>query len=169
MSKKYYYTKIIDFEVLIEAIKLRTSLRSVFTGCSISLDANGQATEDNIELTFSRALLSSELDEITSIINAIDETYDLTVRKNIERDTMRWAIIQGQTLIEQFGANNLYRQKTEEQILALNTQYMSLTHSFLTGSLNLAHSILSDMQPDANISQEEIDEFKLRLEIVLGL
>ena len=169
--QKYFYTKSVDSEVLNEAICLRTSLRKVIVGVLVSdeLKPDGTPIDNNIELQFTRALTSAEQDEITNIINAVGPTYDLMIRKNIENDTMAWAMKQGQTILAQFGANNLFRGKTNVQVDALVTQYPDLIHSLVTGSLSATYRIFSAMTPDANISQEEIDEFKLRLAIVLGL
>lgn len=170
--EKYFYTKEgIDSEVVGEAIRLRTTLKDVFIGgfTSDKRDAQGDIFDDNIELQFTRALVSSEQDEITGIINMIGPSYDLMIRKNIELNTMSWAIKKGSEILAQFGANNLYRGKTEEQIEALVTQYPELIHSLVTGSLQTTYGIFLAMVPDANISQEEIDEFRIRLQIILGL
>lgn len=171
--EKYFYTKSgVNSEVLTEAICLRTSLRKVFIGVSISEKISTETNnifDDNIEIQFSRALTSIEQDEITNLINMIGPMYDLMIRKNIELNTMNWALKTGQELMAQFGANNLYRQKTPQQIVELITNYSELINSLLTGSLQTAYGVFSTMHPDANISQEEIDEFKLRLEIVLGV
>jgi len=172
MEKIFYTKSDIDSEVLTEAICLRTTLRKVFIGCLISdkLDPNtGLVFDDNIEIQFTRALISTELDEITNLINMVGPMYDLMIRKNIENNTMAWAIKTGQTIMAQFGANNLYQGKTQDQVTALSTQYPDLIHSLVTGSLTVTYSIFATMVPDANITQPEIDEFKLRLEIVLGL
>ncbi len=171
--EKIFYTKSgINVEVLTEAIQLRTTIRKELIGVLISEKINpdtGLVCDDNIEIQFTRALVSSELDEITNLINMVGPMYDLMIRKNIELNTMSWAIKTGQTLMAQFGANNLYAQKTTAQVTALATQYPELIHSFITGSLQTAYGIFLAMTPDANITQEEIDEFKLRLEIILGL
>lgn len=163
MSEKYFYTKELDSNVLEEAVKLRTTLRGIFEGVLYS--ATG---DDNIELQFSRALTSSEQDELTLLVNEMSDTYDLVVRKKLELVTMAWAEKNGHDILRQFGANNIYRQKTSEQIYALSTQYPDILHTLLTGSLTTAYAVFDSMEPDDNISQEEIDEFKLRLQIVLG-
>lgn len=170
--ERYFYTKDhIDSEVLNEAIRLRTTLRNIFIGSLTSekLDLNGAVFDDNIELQFTRALTSSEHDEVTNLINIIGPSYDLMIRKNIENATMSWAIKTGQEILAQFGANNLYRGKTAEQIEALVTGYPDLIHSLITGSLQTTYTVFTQMTPDANISQEEIDEFKARLEVILEL
>lgn len=170
--EKYYYTKDnLNGEVVSEAIRLRTSLRHEFIGCMISNkhDENDVILDDNVELQFSRALVSSEQDEITAIINIVGPSYDLVIRKNIEQNTMQWALKTGQEIMAQFGANNLYRGKSAEQVEALVTQYPDLIHSLVTGSLQTAYGVFLAMQPDANINQEELDEFRLRLAITLGL
>jgi len=170
--EKYFYTKDgIDSEVLGEAIRLRTTLKDVFIGgfTSDKKDMQGNVLDNNIELQFTRALVSSEQDEIPAIINMIGPSYDLMIRKNIELNTMSWAIKKGQEVLAQFGANNLYRGKTQSQISALVTQYPDLIHSLVTGSLTTTYCIFLSMVPDANIGQEEIDEFRIRLQIILGI
>ena len=167
--ESYFYTKALNSEVLSEAINIRTSLRSVYDGCSYTTNSDGSVDTDNVELKFSRALISSEIDEITNVINAIGPAYDLVIRKHIENHTMNWALNQGQTLLAQFGANNLYAQKTPVQVEALATQYPELIHSLITGSLTVAYGIFITMQPDANFTQNEIDEFIIRMKIILDI
>lgn len=170
--EKYFFTKEnVDSEILTEAIQLRTTLRTVFLGCLISEERSelDVILDDNIEVQFSRALISTELDEITNIINIIGPSYDLVIRKSIELNTMSWAIKTGQQLMAQLGANNLYAGKTAEQVHALATAYPELIHSMITGSLATTYGIFLAMVPDANITQEEIDEFTLRLKVILGI
>lgn len=171
--QKYYYTKSgINSEVLTEAICLRTTLRGVFGSVSISEKINkdtGTIYDNNIEIGFTRALTSAEQDEITNLVNMVGPTYDLMIRKNIELNVSSWAMKEGQSLLAQFGANNLYLQKTDAQIDALIENNGVLLNSLVTGSLKKAYREFLKMVPDANISQQEIDEFKLRLEIVLGI
>ena len=169
MSEKYYYTKNLAPEVLVEAIQLRTSVRLEFTSCRVSINHDGSIIDDNIELQFSRALTSVEQDELVTIVNDIGPEYDLAIRKNIEKNTMAWARQKGTELMDQFAANNIYRQKSPEQVEALAHDYPNIIHDFTTGSLQTAYTTFSTMIPDANISQEEIDEFKLRIAIILGM
>lgn len=165
----YTYTKDIPSDVLTEAISLRTSLRSVFVKCSTSKFADGTIPDDNIVLSFSRVLLSEEQDEIANLINIINPSYDLWARKNIENNTMRWAMSIGQSILAQFSSNNLYAQKTEEQIDALVENYPHLIHSLMTGSLKKAYKEFMTMQPDENITEIELNEFRLRMKIILGI
>lgn len=170
--EKYFYTKSgIDSEVLCEAIRIRTSLRAEFIGgyTTEKLDAYGELIDNNIELHFTRALISSEHDEITALINIIGPAYDLVIRKHIEKNTMPWARKTGQELLDQFGANNLYKGKSDAQIDALSKDYPDIYHTLGMGSLKAAYRIFLVLAPDENISQEEINEFKLRLEIILGI
>lgn len=170
--EKYFYTKEgIDSEVLCEAIRLRTSLRADFIG-AISSDRkneDGTVVDDNVELHFSRVLLSAEQDEIASLVNILDASYDLMIRKSIEENTMAWAMKSGAEILGQFSANNVYRGKTQPQTEALINDYPNLILSLLTGSLITAYGVFASMQASDNISQEEIDEFTLRLQIVLGI
>lgn len=165
----YTYTKKLSPDVLTEAIKLRTSLRKVFTSIEYREEADGTVEDKNVSLMFNRALTSSEQDEITQVVNDMSDTYDLVVRKGLERDVMTWAETQGNMLIRQFGANNIYQQKTDEQIDALATNYKDVLSALSTGSLKSAYRQMLAMQPDSNISQAEIDEFTIRIMEVLGL
>lgn len=169
MSEKYYYTKNIDPEVLNEAINIRTSLRLEFIGCRVNIKSDGSIDDDNVELEFSRALVSSEQDEISNLVNEIGPSYDLAIRKNIEKNTMVWAMETGKTILSQFSANNVYRQKSNDQIDALVENYSHLINSLITGSLTKAYREFNQMVPDENISQEEIDEFIKRMQIALGI
>ena len=167
--EKYYYTKNVDAEILEEAINLRTSVRSEFVGCHVTKNGDGSVPTDNIELEFNRALTSSEQDEITAIINSYGPAYDLVVRKGLEKNTMNWAMEEGHKILRQFAANNIYRGKSAAQVKALITDYPAMINSLVTGSLQTALAEFASTTPDANISQDEIDEFVLRLQITLGL
>jgi len=165
----YNYTKAVDPEVLQEAIQLRTTLRNFFVSCSVVLLSDGSAFPDNVEIIFSKVLESSEEDQVISIINEMGPTYDLIIRKSIERNTMKWAMEKGKEILAQFASSNLYMQKTDAQIEALVTEYPDLIHSLVTGSLKTAYITFLSMTPDDNISQPEIDEFSTRLAIILGI
>ena len=169
MSEFYYYTKDVDAEVIQEAIKLRTSVRSEFIGCHVIKNGDGTIPDDNISLEFSRALLASEIDELSTVVNDYDPSYDLVIRKGLEKDTMKWAMEEGHKILRQFAANNIYRGKTAAQVEALVTQYPTMINSLVTGSLQTALVAFMTTAPDSNITQEEIDEFVLRLQITLGI
>jgi len=169
MTEKYYHTKKVDPEVLDEAMKLRTTFRNVYVGGHVKVNNDGTIDDDNIELEFSRALNSPEQDQIVDIINAMGPAYDLVIRKGIEKNTMKCAMEQGHAVLRQFAANNIYRGKTSDQISGLVNDYPQIVNSLITGSLQTAYFIFTTMSPDANISEEEIDEFSLRLKIILGI
>lgn len=166
--ERYCYTKPMDSTALQEAINLRTTLRKVVESIQVSGDFFSEMEEDNIEIVTNRALTSAEQDEITNLVNEIDETYDLYVRAKIERSTMSWAMTVGKEMLCKFSSNNLYRGKSNDQTDALVENYPHLIHALLTGSLTKAYREFVSMVPDENISQEEIDEFALRLLIILG-
>lgn len=170
MSEKLVYDKVVDPEVLAEAIDLRTSLRGTYVGIKTRYPSASDENQDTfVEIRFNRSLTSAEKDEITNIINALGPTYDLQIRKKIERETATWAMIQGHTVLRQFVANNLFRQKTHEQIRSLLDEKCLLITSLMTGSLTIAYTEVLSLVPDEKFSQNEIDEFKLRLEILLGM
>lgn len=166
--EKYYFTKWIDGEVLQEAIVLRTSLSELFCGIRI-LGTPENIPDDNIEICTTRALYSHEQDEITNIINVIDENYDLWVRKKIEKQTMSWAIKEGQEVIAQIGANNIYRGKDENQTDRLVENYPNLLNALGTGSLKKAYREFLAITPNDDFTQEELDEFVKRMEYLLRI
>lgn len=166
--EKYYYTKPMDSNTFQEAVNLRTTLRKVIEGIQVSGDFFSETEDDNIEIVANRALTSAEQDEITNLVNTIDQTYDLYLRAKIEKSTMSWAMTIGKEMLCKFSSNNLYRGKSDAQVDALVENYPHLIHALLTGSLTKAYREFISMVPDENISQEEIDEFALRLLIILG-
>lgn len=167
--QKYYHTKVLDSEVLEEAIRLRTTLHKDFVGCKVELNHDGTAPQNNVELSFSKVLTSAEWDSVAVILNEIGPSYDLQIRKGIENGTMTWAMAEGMKLMAQLSANNVYRGKTAEQIERILVKTEPIIRSLVTGSLKTTYAQFSAMAPDGDISQEEIDEFKKRLEIILGL
>ncbi len=170
MSEKIVYHEIIDPEVLTEAIALRIPFSDVCTGIKTRYPKPSDENQDTYtEIHLSRTLTSEEHDQITAIINALGPSYDLQIRKGIEKNVMVWAMEQGHLLLRQFAANNIYRQKTPEQLTRLLDEKCLLITSLMTGSLTIAYSELSATIADEDFSQEEIDEFKLRLEIALGI
>lgn len=172
----YNYTKKIDPEVLLEAIQLRTSLRPKLLGVNISQNPDGSVPDDNITIEMTEALLSAEIDELTIVINAIDASYDLMVRKKIERDVIKWATAMGNMVLNQFASNNLYRGKTDEEIDSIIEDNSVLIHSLNTGSLTKAYREFLALETRivggevvVGITLPEVQEFKLRMQIILGL
>ncbi len=167
--EKYYYTKEVVGTILQEIIDLNNILRPLIKNVSVTNNADGSIPDDNIEISTDIVLDSTQLDELASIINAYSASHALVIRYGIETNIMTPAMMYGYTFLSKLSANNIYLGKTAEQINALLATYPSLIHAALTGSLNSLYAIISAMTPDANISQDEIDEFQLRLEIYLGL
>lgn len=161
MTFEYTYEKVVDPQILQTMILFNDSLRPKFS--SISLE------ESSVTVSFSEALTVSEHDELNVIVSDYSETHELVVRDSIERNVMSAAMLFGQTFLTKFAANNIYRGKTSEQINSLLSTYPTLILAAQTGSLNTLYAVISSMVPADNISQEEIDEFKKRLELYLGL
>lgn len=165
--EKYYFTKNVNDEVLDEAIKLRSDLGNIYLGSSVEINQDESVNDDNIEIRFNRAITAAEKDQIINLINLIDDNYDLVIRKKIEQDTMVRSMQFGQQFLAQFSANNIYRGKSAVQVAAIIQTYPDLINYALTGSMSGLHYMVSNMTPDENISQEEIDEFKKRIEFFL--
>ena len=162
MIWRYEYTKEnVDGEVLNEMILFNSNLRAKSIGISIA--------GTDIECCFNAALEPSEHDELNVIIDQYGPSHELVVRKGIETNTMVKCMKFGESFLAKFTANNIYREKSSAQISSLLSTYPDLIHCCITGSLQSLYYIISNMVASENISQDEIDEFKLRLEIFLGI
>jgi len=167
--EKYYYTKSVIADVLQDMVNLNNILRPLVKNVSVTTNSDGSIPDDNIEISTDIVLESTQLDELAALINAYGPANALVVRYGIETNVMTPAMQYGYNFLSKLSANNIYLGKTAEQINALLANYPDLIHAALTGSLISLYSVISTMEADANISQDEIDEFKLRLEIYLGL
>jgi hypothetical protein len=166
------FTKILDYTVLCEALKLRTSLKSVLNKIDYSFPSGFSEDEeltDNLVFHFSSALNSEQKDELASLVNDIDENYDLVVRSNIKNKKVKDKVAFGREFINIVSANNEYMGKDTLKIAALLESYPSLIICCLTGSIDLLHSLIMSMQPDENISIEELNEYKKRVELFIEM
>jgi hypothetical protein len=157
-------------EALIEALQLRTEISELVIGIfKTGKHSMGtlEEVQDNLRISCSRALLSEELDQLKSVVNSLDENYDLVIRKKIQKETMSKSRSFGLSFLDMFSANNVYRGKTPEQIGAILQTYPGLINCCLTGSIKALYFTVSTMENNENISIEEIEEFKKRLEIHL--
>lgn len=161
MNWDYEYNKSVIADVLDDMIKFNSLLRPKYIGVLSNATA--------IICRFSEALTPDEHDTLNVIVDSYSDTHELVVRKGIEENVMTPAMIYGNNFLAKFSANNLYRNKTPIQIGTLLATYPDLIHAAITGSLTALYGTMLTMVADANISQEEIDEFKLRLELHLGL
>ena len=124
--------------------------------------------EDNLLLHFDKALLSEEKDEIANIVNSLNDDYDLVKRDRIKKGIIKDKMAFGHDFMAMFAANNEYRNKTAQQIGGMLAKYPALITCCLTGSIESLYGLVLTMKEDEFVTQEEIDEFKLRLEIYLG-
>ena len=161
MSWEYTYTKEVNPDVLREIIDLDNRLRAIMEGMYTHGDA--------ITIVTIVALTPDQHDILNVLVDSYNDTHPLVVRKNIEVNVMTPAMKYGMSFLAKFSSNNIYLNKTAEQVGALLTMYPDVIHAALTGSLQALYYTTSTMVADDNISQEEIDEFKLRLEIQLGI
>jgi hypothetical protein len=165
------FTKIINYTALNEAIHLRTSLGEYLTRIDYSFPNGFSKDEeliDNLVFHFNTALSSDQKDELADLINKIDDNYDLVVRHGMQNGIIKDKMTFGKEFIAMFAANNNYREKTAEQIGAMLAKYPSLVICCLTGSIEALYGIMLTVQPDGNIYQDEINEFKKRIELFLG-
>jgi len=167
--EKYYYTKSVIADVLQDMISLDNVLRPLVKNVSVTTNSDGSIPDDNIEISTDIVLDSAQLDALAVVINAYSPAHALVVRYGIETNVMTPAMQYGYNFLSKLSANNIYLGKTAAQINALLADYPELIHAALTGSLISLYTVISTMTADANISQDEIDEFKLRLEIYLGI
>jgi len=160
MIWEYEYTKELNTSILEEMIKLYTTLRPKFIGLYGGV---------KFTCVFSEALTPDEHDELNVVVDQYSATHKLVVREGIENNVMNPAMQFGTDFLKKFSSNNVYLEKTDTQINTLLATYPSLILTALTGSLKTLYTVICSMTADDNISQVEIDEFKLRLEIYLGL
>lgn len=166
------FTKIVDYTVLYEALNLRTSLGSVLDRIDYSFPhgfSEGDELTDNLVFHFSVALSSDQKDELANLVNSIDENYDLVIRHNIKNKTIKDKVAFGKEFINVVSANNDYMQKDALKIAALLETYPSLIVCCLTGAIELLYGLIISMQPDENISAEELSEYKKRIELFMGM
>lgn len=165
---EYNFTLGAEASILKDIIMLNDTLRPLVSNISVSTNMDGSVDDDNVSIETTAVLLSAEEDELNTAINGYSAN-PLVVRYQIEHNTMNPAMTYGMNFLAKFSANNLYLGKTALQINTLLDTYPELIHAAITGSLVALYQTMCTMVADANISQEEIDEFKKRLEIYLGI
>jgi hypothetical protein len=75
----------------------------------------------------------------------------------------------GKQLTAEFGASNVLAGKTTAQIAAISDKLSVVQARILSGSLYAALEAIDALQPDANVSAEAIAEFKLKVQVFLGI
>lgn len=181
----YLYTKdVTSPEALRDLIMIRVSkdlwrkINDSGGGIIISPNVAGEQPDaDNVQIYSVVALDSAEQDELTAAINEYSNTHAFAIRSNIEVNTLNDTASFGQTLIEKIAANNVYQGKhlqiedggTRTKTRALLEDNVNLIVALLSGSLGEAYHYASAYTADDIMSQGELDEYKKRLELKLGL
>ena len=181
----YTYTKdVVSPEALRDLVMIRVSkdlwrkINSSGGGVIISPNAPGVTpVNDNVRIYSVVALTSEEQDSLTAAINEYSNEHEYAVRSDIEINLLNDTAYFGQTLMEKIAANNVYKGKHLElssdgvrtKTRALLEDNVALIISLLSGSLGEAYYYASSYVADEIMSQEEIDEYKKRLELKLGL
>ena len=75
----------------------------------------------------------------------------------------------GKQLMAEFGASNVLAGKSTAQIAAISDKLAVVQARILSGSLNAALSAIDALEPDANVSAESIAEFKVKIQVFLGI
>jgi len=161
MEWEYEYTKALDGSILDDMIKLNVELRPKYSRTTVVVD--------DVVCIFNEALTAEEHDTLNVVIDQYSDTHPLVVRRDIELNHMVPAMSFGMNFLAKFSANNIYLGKTGIQVAALLEAYPDLIHAAITGSREALYYTVATMVPSADISQEEIDEFTLRLKIELGI
>ena len=169
MSHMYWYKKnfIVHPEPLIDMIKL-SSIKEKFESLKVCYNQE-TSTMDIIEVYMKEVLVSEDEDVLVEIINEYSPSCEMQVRYDLESSLINPAMSYGREIIAKMGTNNVYKQKSDAQIQAISASTKDLVDDLLTGSLKQAYFKCLVMQPDENISQEEIDEFTKRVGWFLGL
>lgn len=169
MSQMYYYTKphAINGVVLMDMIKL-SSLKPKLESLKVVFNPDTDEM-DTVEIYMIEVLQSTDEDILAQIINEYSPSYSLEARYHLENSLINPAMSYGREIIAKMGTNNVYLQKTDAQIQAISANFQPLIMDLLTGSLKQAYYKVLDIQPDANITQAELDEFKSRIGWFLGL
>ena len=154
----YEFEKNVDGEILEEIILYRSSFYQKF----IKKVAN-----EKTEVITREELTDQELQELESIIYSIDDNHDLTIRKRLIKSTIKKKMLFGEEFINQFSAMNHANGKTTDQILGLLSKYPSLPTLCLTGSIESLQVIMETIVPDEYITEDELNEFKRRVDIFL--
>ena len=149
-------------ETLYEELKFRSELSEFIEGISVS-----NANEKKLTIITNKDFSLEEIERLKLLIDSISDSHELVIRKKLQVEVVSDAMSSGMQFLEAFSANNVYRQKTAEQINNLLNDYPMLITCCATGSLVTLRQLLDTMQPDENISQEEIEEFTKRLDFML--
>ena len=165
---KYEYTLDADGSILGDIIKMDDTLRPLIQNIKVTRNIDNTFPENNVEITANIVLNSDQEDVLIGVINNY-ATHPYKTRKTIEDTVMNPAMAFGMDFLKKFSSNNLYLQKTDEQIGALLDTYPSLVIACITGSLKALNFTIMGMTANENISQEEIDEFKKRVQLYLGI
>lgn len=169
MINEYKYTLKCEPSVVSDIIILNDILRPLFDGISYSEKKDGSIEELNLKIKMNKVLLLAEETELIGLINSYGPENMFVQRDIIKREyvtpNQSWAM----DFIMEMGANNVQREKTGQQVATLMSAYAGLMMAAIGGSVPSIYAVVCSMVADDNISQEEINEFKKRLEIKLGI
>lgn len=169
MSHEYYYVKDFDVNsaVLMDILRLST-LKPKLENLKIEYNAD-TSLMGIIHVYMNEVLVSEDEDILIGIINDYTLTCEMQIRYNIETELINPAMSYGREMLAKFGTNNVYRQKTDEQIQGISESFQPLILDLLTGSLKQAYYKALALEASESTTQEEIDEFQQRIGWFLGL
>ena len=169
MSHMYWFKKDHScYDSVLTDMLMLSTIASKFDHVAVKYDSE-KSLMSIIEIHMKEVLLSDDEDVLNNIINTYSPTCEMQVRYNLEMDLINPAMSYGREIIAKFGANNVYKQKNNEQIDSLVESMPVLITALETGSLQKAYREFISMQPSENISQSELDEFRTRVGWFLGI
>jgi len=156
---QYEFFKKVDGEVFKEAMIYRSNVYPKYVK---------HVANTTLIVITAQELKTEEFDELNQLVESLDENYDLAIRKDFKNNIIKKKKQFGSDFIDEFSAMNHANNKSTIQIMNLIGKYPSIPILCLTGSIETLYVVISSIQPDEDITQQEIDEFKKRIEIFLG-
>lgn len=109
----------------------------------------------------------------TTYQSEYDTWYSAYARKlalnDMVNSRIRAAMEFGKQLMVEYGTKNVLAGYTTAQILAIADKLSKLQSLLLSGSVYAALEEINALVPDANVTQESIDEFKAKVKNFLGI
>ena len=156
---QYEFFKKVDNTSLKDAILYRTSFSSKYIK---------HVYNTSLKIIMNQELTESEYEELSDLVELIDNNYDFYVRNNYKNDIIKKKKDFGINFLDDFSAMNHAKGGTVEQVLSLLSKYSSIPILCITGSIESLYAVVSTILPDENISEQEIKEFKKRIELFLS-
>jgi hypothetical protein len=166
--QKHYFTKNVVDAVLADMVMLNDTLRPVVLGITVNRNMDGTTPENNVVVECSRGLFSEEYDKLVAIVNNYD-THRFVRRYAIKQAYVNPSMSFGMDFLADYSANNVEREKTQEQIFAMMSAYPLVPILCMTGAMESLYGLMLTMEAGPFITQEEINEFQKRLAIYLGV